>query len=133
MKRIIALLIGICCFLTGCSVTDTNEEKIKDLEFTVVESEKVPEELKAIIEKNKESEIKMTYQIGQYLYVIRGYAMQKTGGYSISVNQCFLTEDAIPVETNLLVPDSEKKTANEPSYPVIVLKLQYMDKPVVFD
>ena len=79
MKRIIALLIGICCFLTGCSVTDTNEEKIKDLEFTVVENEKVPEELKAIIEKNKESEIKMTYQIGQYLYVIRGYAMQKTG------------------------------------------------------
>lgn len=133
MKRIIALFIAICCCLMGCSVQETDEAKIKDLEFTVVENEKVPEELKEIIEKNKESEIKMTYQIGQYLYIIRGYAKQKTGGYSIAVKQCYLTEDSIHVETDLIGPESEQKLQGDPSFPFIVLKLEYMDKAVVFD
>lgn len=50
-----------------------------DVEFTVVPAEEVPQELSEILEKNKAREIRMTYQDGEELYLIRGYGEQKTG------------------------------------------------------
>ena len=52
MKKYMPFLL-ILCFLvfTGCSVKKTNTEKIRDIEFTVVEEESIPTELKSEIEE----------------------------------------------------------------------------------
>lgn len=52
----------------------------------VVPAEDVPDELKTILEANKESEMMISYRIGDYLYIIRGYGKQETGGCSIAVD-----------------------------------------------
>ena len=101
--------------------------------------ENVPEELKQIIEEKKEKEFKVTYQDGDFLYICIGYGKQETGGYSITVNEMYLTANAIYVDTNLIGPDPENRElyhAQEKdgaSYPYVVLKMQYLDKSVVFD
>ena len=41
----------------GCGIEDTNGSKIEDVEFTVLEEEAVPEELKQEIEERKENSI----------------------------------------------------------------------------
>ena len=51
------------CVLVGCGKT-RDTAKIRDLEFTVIDQERIPEELKAIIEEKKVQPFKMTYSDG---------------------------------------------------------------------
>lgn len=122
--------------LAGCSEKKDPMEKIKDLEFTVLADENIPEELKAVIEEKKESPFKVTYQDNGFLYICIGYGEQVSGGYSIVVNALYLTENAIYADTTLLGPDPSDPSAGKkkaPSTPYIVLKTEFVDKPVVFN
>lgn len=90
--------------LAGCSEKKDPMEKIKDLEFTVLADENIPEELKVVIEEKKESPFKVTYQDNGFLYICIGYGEQVSGGYSIVVNALYLTENAIYADTTPLGP-----------------------------
>lgn len=126
------ILLVTACLLIGCSVENTDPVKLKDLEFTVVENAEVPEELLTIIEEKKAADFKLTYEDGGYLYIVVGYGEQNTGGYSIAVNELFLTSNAIYIDTNLIGPSKDEKIADAASYPYIVIKTEYLDKSVVF-
>lgn len=124
------------CFLAGCAKEKDPLEKIKDLEFTVLAEENIPEELKTVIEEKKGNAFKVTYQDNGFLYICIGYGEQVSGGYSITVNDLYLTENAMYVDTTLLGPDPSDTAVtkqNIPSYPYIVIKTEFIDKPVVFD
>lgn len=136
MKIKLILLTGILlvsCFLTSCKAEKTSPDKVKDLEFTVVEDEDLPEELKNIIEEKKENPFKLSYSNSDYLYIVVGYGAQNTGGYSITVDQLYLTENSIYIDTNLMGPSKEEKVTEAVSYPYIVVKTEYMDKSIVFE
>lgn len=129
---LLALLL-FALHLTGCAMLSEQQVKLQDLGFTVVSEEKIPEELRTIVEEKKENAFKLTYNDDAYLYIVIGYGQQPQGGYSIAVNELYLTEDAIFVNTTLLGPESTSAAGQTPSYPYIVLKTDYLDKPVVFE
>ena len=56
------------------------------------------------------------------------------GGFGITVNDLYLTENAIYFDTTLLgpSPDSEAPASDTASYPYLVIKTEYIDEPVVF-
>ncbi|MBQ8591273.1 MAG: protease complex subunit PrcB family protein [Lachnospiraceae bacterium] len=135
MKKIIIVFLTICtcaCLLCACSIGESKTEKLRDLDFTVVSDDRLPEELKAILEEKKQNEFKITFQDDKYLYICMGYGQQQTGGYSVSVKELYLTENAIYVDTDLLGPSASETIAKTPSYPYIVIKIEYLDKTVVF-
>ena len=101
---ITALLLLCMGILTGCREKRDPMEKIKDLEFTVATQENLPEELFSVIEEKKTEGFKLTYQDGGFLYICMGYGKQETGGYSISVNALYETENAVYFDTTLLGP-----------------------------
>ncbi|MCH5256189.1 MAG: protease complex subunit PrcB family protein [Lachnospiraceae bacterium] len=107
-------------------------EKIRDLEFSVIAEDNLPEELLSIISEKKVSPFKLTFQDQGYVYICIGYGEQETGGYSITVNELYETSNAIYIDTNLLGPGVEDKGKKSPSYPYVVVKTEYIDKPVVF-
>lgn len=119
--------------------TKDGNEKIKDIEFTVLGEENYPEELKQIIDGKKEKEFKMTYEDSGFLYICVGYGRQETGGYSITVNDLYLTGNSVYVDTNLIGPEAENRKLYQSqektsvSYPYIVIKIEYFDKSIVFD
>lgn len=126
--------------ITGCGIKEKKgNERIKDLEFTVLGDENIPEELKQIIEEKKEKEFKITYQDNDFLYICVGYGKQNTGGYSITVSDLYLTANSVYVDTNLIGPEPDTKELyggqekESSSYPYIVLKTEYLEKSVVFD
>lgn len=135
LKRIgICLGLGLLLCLAGCGEKDPPNTKIRDLEFTVQGENNLPEELQTIIQDKKTQEFKVTYQNGNDLYICMGYGEQITGGYSISVNELYLAENAVYFDTTLIGPEpgtvSEDKKA--PSYPYVVVKTEYIDKVIVF-
>ena len=125
------ILLGVLMLLSGC-VRKECEGKVKDLEFTVTKEEELPEALRQQIEEKKEGDFRFTYSDNEYLYVARGYGIQETGGYSISVEDCYLSDTAICVKTRLQGPENGEEVTKAPSYPFIVLKLELREEEVLF-
>ena len=132
MKRNLFLLAIIVLFLTACQLQTDSQKKIQDLEFLVVEEGKVPEKLSQVLEEKKKEPFKLTFQDQGNLYLCAGYGEQPTGGYSIAVEELYLTENAIYFDTSLIGPSKEEQVAEVLSYPCLVARTEYVDKPVVF-
>ena len=138
MRRLVFLVLLLTIIitalgLTGCKTEDTDVKKIKDLEFTVVEDAYLPGELKEIIDEKKEEPFKLSYSNKDYLFVVAGYGKQNSGGYSISVDDLYLTSNAIYINTNLIGPTQNDLVSQGVTYPYVVVKLEFMDEKVVFE
>ena len=135
MKKICLLVIVsiMAAMLSACGGETEKEVNRNNLEFTVVSEDRLPDELKEILDQKKESAFKLTYADEGYLYICVGYGKQESGGYSVTVNELYETDNAIYVNTNLLGPKAGSSPGTSPSYPYIVLKIEFRDKTVVFD
>ena len=92
-KIIMTAVLG-ALLLTGCGLLSKENVKLRDLDFTVLSEEKIPEELKTVIAEKGTEPFQLTYSDNQNLYISIGYGEQKTGGYSIAVDalsdgQCY--------------------------------------------
>ncbi len=138
MKKIrgislILLIVLLGLVNTGCKKDKNEIKKIRDLEFTVVNDEELPGELKEVIDEKKENPFRFSYSNKDYLYIIEGYGMQNSGGYSVSVEEVFLAENAIYFNSNLIGPSQDDTVSQGVTYPYIVVKLEFIDKKVVFE
>ncbi|MEE1314276.1 MAG: protease complex subunit PrcB family protein [Faecalimonas sp.] len=131
MKKFLSVILFFSILFSVCACAKKMAtEKIRDIEFTVVEEKNIPEELKTMME-GKEV-FKLTYADQGSLYVAVGYGKQPTSGYSIAVKECYETENAIYVHTNLIGPAKEERIVETATYPYLVIKLEFVDKNVVF-
>lgn len=139
MKKVRRLLctIGVVLMamtaLAGCNLLSEEKIKLRDLEMTVLSEDKIPEELKSIIDEKKSQPFQLTYKDNGNLYICIGYGEQSTGGYSVVVNELYLTDSAIYVNTSLLGPESANRDNQVPSYPFIVIKTELLEEPVIFE
>ncbi len=133
VKSLLGILAAACVLLSGCTLLSEEKIKLRDLDFTVLSEEKIPEELKTILEEKKSAPFQITYTDKQNLYICVGYGEQETGGYSIAVEELYLTDANICVNTSLLGPDGSEKGEKSPSYPFIVLKTEFLEQTVIFE
>lgn len=128
------VFLFVCTLLLGgCTLLSEEKIKLRDLEFTVLGEEKIPEQLKAIIEGKKKEPFQITYTDNANLYICIGYGEQETGGYSIAVNELYLTDANIVVNTSLLGPEAPDQENKTPSSPYIVIKTEYLEQTVTFE
>lgn len=131
LRKCMALVLVLSSLLSGCIVKQ-GQEKLEDLEFTVMDPADLPEELQQQIIARQEEEFSLTYSDEEYLYIARGYGEQETGGYCISIDQCYRTNNTICVKTILTGPQNGEKVNTAPSCPYIVIKLEMRSEEVVF-
>lgn len=130
----------ICCFflvtlmllLSGCKMIKVENVRVEELDYTVVRETDIPETLMALIQEKKAEAFDATYEHEGYLYIVRGYGKQKSGGYSITVSDLYLGKNAIYVEMDLVGPETLEEKTEGVSYPYIVLKLEGRTEPVFF-
>ncbi|MCI6421704.1 MAG: protease complex subunit PrcB family protein [Blautia sp.] len=134
MNRIktVFVLLFLLCLLSGCSIEKVRAQNGVKPEYTVMKETDFPDKVKELIAENKESEFQLTYQDGSWLYLIKGYGKQKTGGYSIQIEDLSLWENAIHLQTVLLGPE-EEDLKDDPSYPYLVVRMKYREEPVIFE
>lgn len=120
--------------LTGCRIVDVSKGEIRDVEYTVPGSDDLPEEVKETVEKQGEEPFSLAYESGGFLYLMKGYGKQKSGGYSIRVERLYTVGQTIHVKTELEGPETKEEQKGGESCPVIVLKLEARkDASVVFE
>ncbi len=117
----VILMLGV---FGGCGLEKTDEKKLEDLTYTILEEKEIPQEFLAVIEEKKEQMFKLTYTDEESLYI--------AVGYSISVNQCYLTQNAVYFDTTLIGPSKGEQVNEAKSYPYLVIKTKYSEKNVVF-
>lgn len=134
MKRFLIVVLSVCILSTagGCSVKKMNTEKIRDVEFTVLEEETMPEELLLMIQRKEKEPFKITYADKDVLYIAQGYGRRQTSGYSIEVKECYETKNAVYIHTNLIGPSKEEQIVEAETFPYVVVKVEFIDKNVVF-
>lgn len=121
------------CIFCSCNSEEISKNKLRDLDFTVVEQEDIPEELIKIIDEKKENPFKLSYANSNYLYIVEGYGKQQTGGYSIQINELYETDNAIYIHTTLLGPSKDEQIEQAITYPYVVAKIEFLEKNVVFE
>lgn len=133
-KLCVAFVVCMLCICTsGCGKKEETAEKVRDLDFTVVATENIPEELIGVLEEKKEEPFYQAYSDGDFMYLCVGYGQQDTGGYSVTVDALYLTEESVCMATTLVGPSAAEKLQESPSYPYVVICTEYMDKPIVFE
>ena len=138
MLKIWKIFVGLAVFamvsagVAGCGADAKDDGKLQDLEFTVVGEKEVPPALSELITKKKENSFKLTYADGQDLYIVIGAGPQAGGGYSVTVKELYLTDNAIVIRTELLGPAKDEPAGNGTSCPVLIVKTEFRDEPVVF-
>ena len=125
-KKLLSMLLTLSLLfsLTGCNLGNQAIIKVRDLEFTVLDPEQVPKPLQEVIDENLADEMKLSYQNNGKLFIARGFGEQKSGGYSIAVEQCYLGEDAIHVKFQLIGPPKAENLTDEVSYPYVVIQME---------
>ena len=125
------LVFVVIAALGGCGVEKTDGSKIRDLAYEMVEEDAVPEELAEKISEKKAADFKLTYESDKFLYVVRGYGEQETGGYSIQILDFYLTQNAMVFDTNLIGPTKDEKKNAAPSFPYVVVRTKNLEKNVI--
>ncbi|MGN0327672.1 MAG: protease complex subunit PrcB family protein [Lachnospira sp.] len=118
--------------LVGCGDRSGGLGDRKDIEFTVVENEDLPAELKKLIDTKKDKTLRMTYTTKDYTYVVAGYGTKETSGYSIKVNGVYTSNDNLYADIDLLGPGKDEQVNEVATTPYIVIKIEKREEPVVF-
>ena len=129
---LVVFLLGILV-IGGCTIKKAETEKVRDLDYTVLEETEIPETLLEEIEQKKLEDFKMSYCEDDGLYIVRGFGMQETGGYSIQMRELYLADNAIYFDADLIGPENGQDVEKTVSYPYIVIKTERLEENVVFE
>lgn len=132
-SRILIAAVLLLTVLTGCVKKQETSGKVRDLEFTVLKTEDIPEEVAALIEEKSARPFRAYYIDQGYLYLVCGYGEQPTSGYSVEVEAVYETQTEIVVRTSLLGPGAGEEKKETKTTPYIVLKTEAEEKPVRFE
>ena len=62
-----------------------------------------------------------------------GYGKQSSGGYSIVVDDLYMTDTNIVIATTLKGPEQASSGQETPSYPYLVVKTEYVDRQIIYE
>ena len=135
IKKMVVILMCVVMgvYINGCDVKNIDRAKLRDLEYTVLEEELIPEEVYEQVIEDMDEFNRKAYVCSDVLYIVVCYGAQPTEGYSIEVDYIYESSNAVLVETTLIGPSGMDKVAQVISYPYIVLKVENVDKTVVFN
>lgn len=135
MKCFVAgvLILAVLSVLPGCVTQYDSAMKLRDLEFTVTDEEDAPEELRTMIDEAREDPYRLIFAEQGLLWIAEGYGRKETTGYSVEVRELYETEDAVHIRTRLLGPGAQEEIRGAPTYPCVIVQMEYIEKDVLFD
>lgn len=135
MKILTNLIVPIITMvlLVGCTVEKTTTDKISDIEYKIVTIDELPKELVALIEENKSTKMTLSYTDQGLEYIIVGYGAQTRSGYSVEILEVYEGENTVVIDTNLLGPSPDEDSVECATFPYVVILIDEISKPVMFE
>ncbi len=129
---VVVLLAFFLSVLSGCRLEETDNKKLKDLDYTICDESRLPDALAQLIQEKREEPFKLTYNTKDYLYIVIGYGAQDRGDLRIQLKELYLTENAIFVDTELDAKEDTTLENDKLTYPWIAIKCELYNVQVIF-
>ena len=129
---VVVSIIFLIAALCGCRLEKSGDKKIKDLDYTICDESKLPDELKEIIKDKKKEPFKLTYRTKEYLYIVVGYGAQDRTDLNVKMTELYLAENAIYVDTDLESVETTTLADHKVTFPWIAVKCELYDVQVNF-
>ena len=95
--------------LASCRITDVSEGERKELSYAIVKPGDFSAGNRSDFAQEKRIAFQMAYESGDDLYILRGYGKQKSGGFSIQIEEVSKSENAVFVRTKLVGPAAKER------------------------
>ena len=118
--------------LSGCVSRPLSTEKVRDLEYVILEEHEIPEELMEKIEKIRYKAFRSVYEDAGVLYIAQGFGAQLHTGYKVEVTAVYETENAVCFHSRLLGPEKDEEVEEISTFPFVVIKMESLEKDVIF-
>lgn len=128
-----AAIAGLAALAGGCAQSQQQEGEKRAIDFTVVRESEIPQDLKEDMEASKKEGFRTVFRDTEYLYLAAGYGEQKTGGYSVAVEELYTMDEKIHLKTRLIGPKKGEKVNQVSTYPYLVIKLELREEDVEFE
>lgn len=120
--------------IVGCGVMQKKKEgEEAAIDYTVVKTADYPLEIREFLEEKRQEKFQVSFLCQGSLYLMQGYGIQTSGGYSIQVEYVRENSEEVHIKTKLTGPDVSEKHLDAMSCPVIVVKIEARDKKIIFD
>lgn len=130
MRKILLIVVfAILLIACGCTVIKSDNEKKKDVDYTITYYNQVPDEVKKIIDEKKAEKFSAVFSDPENTYILIGFGRKESDGYSISLDEIYESDTDIFVKTTFKGPEEVAKIKEE-TYPYIIIKIEYTEKSV---
>lgn len=133
LVKLLCCVFSFSILASGCGKGDSVEEKIGEVDYTIMQEGDIPKNLVSIINEKKGEEFSLTYSDDEYVYMVKGYGRQESGGYNIIVDDLYYTQNKIVLATTLIGPAENELVLKAATYPYIAVKVEYIDKEGEFE
>lgn len=119
-----------------CSEEMLNAEVIEartDIEFTICDAGRLPKELLALIEQKKAAPFRLSFVTRDYMYIAVGYGAQQRGGCAVTVNELYVENGSLHIDTNLVGVEHSEFHMDEITYPYVVVRCKNQEQSIVYE
>ena len=127
------VFVSVVFLLTGCVTKTEPGKKIRELEYTLLDEESIPKELKEKMTALKGEAYGLRFTDKGEIYVVKGYGSVPTTGYTAEVDGVYETEGGILFETTLKGPKKGAEIKQVSTAPYVAVKLEVIEKEVFFE
>lgn len=135
-----AVFVGMLLFYVGACMLGAckKQEDVRyEIDFTVCDETKIPDELMEIIEGKKQQPFQLSFENNSYMYIVVGYGGHDQRNLNVVVEDFYRTDKAIYLDTNLystgMTPTDAMVAGDASMYPYIVLKCEKYNLPIYYN
>lgn len=132
LKSFLSLFFLVSICFAGCSVVTVDNKKASSISYEIIEYHHLNNILRELYDNYYEENNRITYNDGNYTYLLVFYGKMPISGYTIKVKALYITDSNIVLDTTLIGPPKEETNAGKESFPAIVIKIKASDKTVIF-
>lgn len=120
--RIFCFFFSALLLLAGCGRSINLEENKEKVEYVICKESNLPAHLKDLLEEKKKKSGTFTYSNSMYTYLVVCYGPQPYSGYSVRIEECCRTSEALYLRTQLIGPSSSEPVVETETFPFLVIR-----------
>lgn len=132
-RRILVSCLFVVIFSVGCGRIinpGANKEKV---EYVICKESNLPEQLQELMKEKKKKSCTFTFSNSMYTYLVVCYGSRPYSGYSVRIEECSRTPEALYLRTQLIGPSAREPVVETETFPCLVLRCEKVDILCIID
>lgn len=131
--RILFYSLSVLLFLAGCGKIIDMEADKKEVEYVICKESNLPAQLQEILKEKKKKAGTFTFSNSMYTYLVVCYGPKPYSGYSVRIEECSRTTEALYLRTQLIGPSSSEPVIETETFPFLVVRCEKVDVLCIID